>query len=156
VSVTAWRIVQRKFAKTTFDAEGARLYGGRWNSPGFAIVYTAQSQSLAALELLVHLDSESILQNYLAIPVTIPQNLILELDKSKLPNGWAAYPASKETRHLGDAWATERKSPVLQVPSAVIPIESNFLLNPAHPNFPDLIIGNPMNFKFDPRLSTSG
>ena len=152
MSLTAWRIVQRKFAKAAFDGEGARLFGGRWNSPGFAIVYTAQSQSLAALELLVHLDSEAILQNYLVIPVTIPQHFILELDKSKLPDGWAAYPASIETQHFGDTWVTERKSPVLQVPSAVIPSESNFLLNPAHPNFPDLIIGNPTEFTIDPRL----
>jgi RES domain-containing protein len=121
-----------------------------------AVVYAAQSQSLAALELLVHLDSEAVLQNYLAIPVSIPQHLMLRIQLADLPGNWAAYPAPIETRHFGDAWALERKSPVLEVPSAVIPSESNFLLNPEHPNFPDLIIGNPMNFKFDPRLSDSG
>jgi RES domain-containing protein len=71
VSVIAWRIIQRKFAKLAFRAEGARLFGGRWNSPGHPVVYTAQSLALAALEILVHVDSDKLLQDYLAIPATV-------------------------------------------------------------------------------------
>ena len=57
MSITAWRIVRARFADSAFDGEGARRYGGRWNSRGTRMVYTAGSQALAALEMLVHLDA---------------------------------------------------------------------------------------------------
>lgn len=152
MSVVAWRIIRRKFVKAAFSGEGARRFGGRWNSPGRAAVYTAQSQALAALEILVHLDSEELLQNYVAIPVTIPERLITQVHLSALPKNWRAYPASRATRAIGDAWLTQAASPVLQVPSTIIPSESNFLLNPAHRQFPKIRIGKPVRFHFDPRL----
>ena len=57
MTVVAWRIFKPKHEATAFTGEGARLYGGRWNSKGTSMVYAASSQSLAALELLVHLDA---------------------------------------------------------------------------------------------------
>jgi RES domain-containing protein len=135
VSVVAWRIIQRKFAKRAFRAEGARFFGGRWNSPGHAVVYTAQSLALAALELLVNVDSDKLLQDYVAIPVTVDPQLITKVDKSAPPNNWRAYPASKATRTIGDEWISEGVLPVLQVPSAVIPTEFNFAPNPSHTEF---------------------
>jgi len=153
MKTVVWRIIQRKFLKTAFTGEGARLYGGRWNSRGNAVIYTAQSQALAALEILVHLDSEKILQHYLAIPVSIPPDLIERLSPSALPKSWRAYPAPRSTRVIGDAWLARSSSPVLEVPSVVIPSESNFLLSPAHPQFSKLRIGKPLLFQFDPRLN---
>jgi RES domain-containing protein len=153
VSVIAWRIIQRKFAKLALRGEGARLFGGRWNSPGHAIVYTAQSLALAALEILVHVDSDKLLQDYVAIPVTVDPRLIAQVEESALPNNWRAYPASKATRTIGDAWISEGVLPVLQVPSAVIPTEFNFLLNPSHKDFRKLRIGKPQRFQFDRRLT---
>jgi RES domain-containing protein len=153
MNAVAWRIVHRKFAKIAFSGEGARLLGGRWNSPGRPVIYTAQSQALAALEILVHLDSEKLLRHYLAIPVTIPPHLIERLSPHFLPKNWRAYPAPRSTHAIGDAWLASANSPVLQVPSVVIPSESNFLLNPAHPHFFKLRIGKPVPFLFDPRLS---
>jgi RES domain-containing protein len=153
MKTVVWRIVQRKFIKTAFTGEGARLFGGRWNSPGRAVFYATQSQALAALEILVHLDSEKLLRHYLAIPVTIPQHLIERISPSSLPKNWRAYPAPHSTRAIGDAWLARAASPVLQVPSVVIPSESNLLLNPAHPLFSKLRIGKPIPFHFDPRLS---
>ncbi len=117
------------------------------------MVYTAQSQALAALEILVHVDSESLLRSYVAIPVTIEENLITSLDASKLPRNWHAYPAPRATRLLGDQWIIERKSAVLRVPSVVIPDESNYLLNPRHPDFRELVIGPSKTFKYDWRLT---
>jgi RES domain-containing protein len=152
VSVVAWRIIQRKFAKLAFTGEGARRFGGRWNSPGHAVVYTAQSLALAALEILVHVDSHRLLQDYVAIPVTIGQHLVTQVDDSALPNSWRTYPSSKATRTIGDAWVSQGASVVLQVPSAVIPSECNFLLNPAHRDFVKLRIGKAQRFRFDPRL----
>lgn len=153
MNIVAWRIVHRRFAKIAFTGEGARHFGGRWNSPGRHVVYTAQSQSLAALEILVHLDSEKLLRHYLAIPVTIPPHLIERLSLSSLPENWRAYPAPRSVRAIGDAWLGRSSSPVLQVPSVVIPSEFNFLLNPAHPRFPKLRLGKPVPFLFDPRLT---
>lgn len=156
MSVVAWRIIQRKVAKFAFTGEGARRFGGRWNSPGRAIIYTAQSLALATLEILVHVDSHQLLQDYVAIPVTVPQHLIVKVDDSALPNNWRAYSGAKATRTIGDAWVSQGVSPVLQVPSAVIPAECNFLLNPSHKNFGKLHIGKSRRFQFDPRLTRHG
>jgi RES domain-containing protein len=152
MNTVAWRIVQRRFAKTAFTGEGARLFGGRWSSAGCPVIYTAQSQALAALEVLVHLDSERLLQHYLAIPVTIPRHLIERLAPSAIPKNWRAYPAPRSTRAIGDTWLARAALPVLQVPSVVIPSEYNFLLNPAHPHFSRLRTGKPVRFPFDTRL----
>jgi len=150
VSVVAWRIIQRKFATLAFTGKGARLFGGRWNSPGHAVVYTAQSLALAALEILVHVDSDKLLQNYVAIPVIIGPQLITQVEESELPNNWRAYPASNAPRSIGDAWISRAILPVLRAPSAVIPAEYNFLLNPSHKDFEKLRIGKPQRFRFEP------
>ena len=142
----------RRFARTAFDGEGARLYGGRWNSRGVAIVYTAQSQSLAALEMLANAESTTLLQNYVLIPVEIDPNLIRTVDALTLPKNWQTYPPPQELRNIGDQWAAQGTSCALQVPSVIVPAESNFLLNPRHADFRKLKIGKPVRFRFDPRL----
>ena len=152
MSVSAWRIVKRKLAKDAFSGEGARLYGGRWNSPGVSVVYTAQSQSLAALELLVHLEISDVLHEYVVIEARFDASLITRLAKSDLPQNWRASPAPASARAIGDAWLAEEPSPVLELPSAVIPAENIFLLNPQHSAFAKIVIGNPLAFEFDPRL----
>ena len=83
--VTAWRITKRKHARNAFSGEGAREFGGRWNNPGTAVVYTAQHQSLAALEMLVHLDSSELLQSYVLIGVEFDESLVERVGASELP-----------------------------------------------------------------------
>ena len=151
--VTAWRIVKRKHSKTAFSGEGARLFGGRWNSPGIAMVYTAQSQSLAALEITVHLDSAELLEKYVLFGVGIDESLITHIDRSQLPRNWKADPPPARVRGIRDAWVTAGLSPVLEVPSVTVPAENNFLLNPRHRDFSRLRIGKPSSFRFDPRLA---
>ena len=90
MTLSAWRIVKRKYASSAFSGEGARLFGGRWNNPGVAMVYTAQSQSLAALELLVHLDSSDLLATYVVFEVRIDESLIARVDSAELPRHWRA------------------------------------------------------------------
>jgi RES domain-containing protein len=150
--VTAWRITKRKHARNAFTGEGAREFGGRWNNPGTAIVYTAQSQSLAALEMLVHLDSSELLQKYVLIGVEFDQSLIRPIDPSALPKHWRSEPPPAEARSIGDEWVFAGSSAVLQVPSALVPGENNFLLNPEHKDFARLRFGKPLAFRFDPRL----
>lgn len=149
---TSWRIVKTKYAASAFDGEGARVYGGRWNSPGTAMVYTAHSKSLAVLEILVHLDRTGVLPRYSLCAASFNENLVEHLDRSRPPNHWRAYPAPPELRAIGDVWAKSRSSAVLEVPSAIVQEESNYLINPAHPGFASIAVGDPEPFVFDPRL----
>jgi RES domain-containing protein len=149
----AWRVVKSARSADAFDGEGARLHGGRWNSPGISLVYTAQSESLAALELLVHLQNSRVLQqSYCTIPVEFEDAHVELLDPKTLPGDWRKHPAPNTLQALGDRWAKEQRTAVLQVPNAVIPRESNYLLNPHHPDFASIRISPPESFEFDARL----
>ena len=150
--ISAWRIVKRNRAKAAFNGEGTRLYGGRWNSPGVAMVYTAGSQSLAALEIVAHLDSTELLERYVVFEVKLDESAIVPVDESQLPRNWRVDPPPAKVRAIGDAWAAARASVVLQVPSVIVPAENNYLLNPRHPGFSRLLIGKPFPFRVDPRL----
>lgn len=153
MSFTAWRIIQRRQATRAFDGSGARKFGGRWNSPGTAIVYTAQSQSLAILEILVHLNAPDLLQRYVLLPVSIAEAFVEKLPAKTLPGNWRCTPAPSSLKNIGDEWVRSGRSVVLQVPSALVPAEHNFLLNPAHSDFTKIVIGEPVPFRFDSRLT---
>ena len=150
--VTAWRVVKRKYARDALSGEGAKLFGGRWSSPGVPLVYTAESQSLAALEMLVHLESADLLFYYVIFEVTFDRSLMQDPDHA-LPKGWDAEPVPNKIRAIGDRWATEKTSPVLRVPSAIVPAEHNFLLNPRHPKFASIQIGRQKPFRVHPKLA---
>jgi RES domain-containing protein len=156
--VSAWRVSRVKFAEppyNPFDGEGARSLGGRWNSPGIAVVYASGSLSLAVLEILVHADSLSVLPDHIAFPLDIPQPLIHELGLDELPDAWNDPSAPADLRRIGDEWARARRTVALRVPSAVIPSEFNFVLNPAHPEFERVAIGDRQKLEIDPRLLKS-
>ena len=119
------------------------------------MVYTAESQSLAALEMLVHLDSPDLLQKYVLIGVDIDDELVSQLDPSRLPRNWRDDPPPAQVRAMGDEWIVSGTSVVLRVPSALVPGENNFLLNPGHRDFARLRIGKPLSFRFDPRLGAN-
>lgn len=150
--ITAWRIVKAKHQARAFDGEGARRAGGRWNSPGLAMIYTAQSAALAALEMLVHLNSGALLSSYVLIPCSFPERVVLRLDRARLPARWRAHPAVPQLQLLGDAWLKNGLSAVLDVPSVIIPPDSNYLVNPAHPDFASIDVGPAQPFDFDARL----
>lgn len=151
--VPAFRITSKKYTATAFDGEGARLFGGRWNSKGTRMVYLASSYSLATLELLVHAEDYSLIEgNYDYVPVEIPDRCIEILDTKKLPANWNSPTVYANTQVLGDAWCKSETSVVLGVPSAVSSEERNFLVNPLHPDFGMLDIGDPVEYRLDPRL----
>jgi RES domain-containing protein len=155
--LTVWRLAAARHADRAFDGEGARLYGGRWNHPGVPVVYTSATLSLAALELFVHLDAEDVPEDRIAIPAEVPRGLdVEELRAEDLPAAWRSYPALEALKELGTAWARSRRTAVLQVPSAVIPAESNYLINPLHPQVSRITVREPAPFTFDRRLSKSG
>ncbi len=150
--ISVWRITKQKLAKTAFTGDGARLYGGRWNSPGKLVVYTAESRALALAELLVHLESSGVLSRYIVFQVEIDESYIAHLDLHDLPKNWRAEPAPKRLQTLGDEWLDSGKSAVLRVPSAIVGGEFNYLLNPLHPDFSKLRIHLPEKFAIDKRL----
>jgi RES domain-containing protein len=94
----------------------------------------------------------SLLPFYLAIPVTFDDSLVEKIDAELLPRSWRTNPSPSVLARLGNRWLTSGSSAVLQVPSAVIPHEPNFLLNPGHPDFPAIKIGDPFEVTTDPRL----
>ncbi|HEX2163360.1 MAG TPA: RES domain-containing protein [Thermoanaerobaculia bacterium] len=152
----AWRITKSRLADRAYDGEGARRIGGRWNSKGVAMVYASASASLALLEVLVHVEDESLLPAYTLISAELDEDLIHRLDEAALPPDWRSSPAPPELREIGDAWAASRRSVVLAVPSVVVPWETNLLLNPSHPRFAELRIDAPRRFELDQRLRRRG
>ena len=150
--IRAWRIVQTRFADRAFEGTGARLFGGRWNRRGTPVIYTAESLSLATLEILVNLDSAATLDRYLSIPVEFDDRLCKVLSLDALPDNWASDPVPPNVQVMGSRWAAAGESAVLVVPSAVVPQERNFLLNPQHPDFAQIRIGRSTAFDFDQRL----
>ena len=146
-----WRLCKSKYAANAFSGEGARLYGGRWNYPGYPVVYTAESRSLAILEHRVH--TAEIVPQLVLIPADLPDTTpVTRISLKLLPVDWNTYPAPEELRQMGTDWITSAETAVLVVPSAVIPGDQNVLLNPSHPDFDTLRIGQPETFTYDRRL----
>lgn len=149
--LTVWRLVTARFADSAFSGEGARLYGGRWNRKGVPMVYAAATQSLAMLEMLVQ--DEPLRARYVVIPATLPKGLKIErIAPDQLPADWRDLSARESLQAIGSDWVKRQSSTVLAVPSAVIPTESNYLLNPQHPSFARIEIGKPQDFVTDLRL----
>ena len=147
----AWRIVKAKHGDDAFSGEGAFRYGGRWNPAGTRLVYVSASLSLATLEILVHLRPGAPFA-FGTFRIHFDDSLLERLDPSDLPDEWREEPPSPSTQSIGDAWARSAHSAVLAVPSAVIPEERNFLLNPAHPDFSKITIDPMRPFALDRRL----
>lgn len=146
-----WRISREKYWK--FDGEGASVAGGRWNSKGTAMVYTSATLSLAALEYLVNVGIEEVPVDLISISAEVPASVARrEVGVEDLPAKWRAYPAPEKLAEIGTAWAKSLETAVLIVPSAVIPEEKNWLVNPRHPDARRITIAQKSAFSFDSRL----
>lgn len=150
--IQVWRITDHKYGKSAFSGEGARIWGGRFNSPGTPAVYTSGSLSLALLEILIQINDRSHLQNKVLFQAEIPEKLIQTLSQNQLPDQWSHIPAAKSSQVYGDRWIASKKSPVLRVPSVVVPQEFNFVLNPKHEHFKSIIISDALPLPLDPRF----
>jgi RES domain-containing protein len=153
MTITAWRITKKKYVDNAFSGEGAKIFGGRWNPVGYPTVYVAQNLSLAILELIVHLTDDSDITRFVAIPVAFDRSLVHVLPQSQLPENWFDLPISEQSQMVGKKWHERKQSVLLQVPSSVVPTESNFLINPLHPQFAQLEIGSPQSLCIDQRIS---
>ncbi len=154
-TLRAYRIVKTKRAASAFDGEGARRAGGRWITPGTRLVYLAESVALAMLEVLVHLDDISLRAVYSFVPIWFPHSCVAVPGQNQmppLPSNWAEVPAPAQCGLYGNEWIASGRSLALRVPSVVVPWESNFLLNPQHPDFARAEIGPAQSFDLDGRL----
>jgi RES domain-containing protein len=149
---SAWRIVRESRANTAFTGEGPWRYGGRWNSPGVHVVYVSEYQSTAAFEVFVNRVPFILEEKYKAFHLEWPADLIEILPAKKLPPNWRISPPPAETMEIGDRWVQENRSAVLALPSAISPADTNFLLNPRHPDFKRIHTHPPIDYNFDPRL----
>ena len=149
----AYRLIRAEYAAMPLSPAGAREHGGRWNSPGVPAVYAAASISLALLEILVHLPHPEALAAYRLCQFSFDERDVDFLADPQLPVDWRRSPFSKNSQELGDAWIERAAALALSLPSAVVPQERIFLINPLHPGFADLaallaFIDTPL----DPRL----
>jgi RES domain-containing protein len=134
------------------SGKGAKMYGGRWNSFGLPAVYTTEHISLAVLEILVHVKTLQTPLNYYLITLEIPENVpLVSIDYKKMKKNWKDDTSYLQS--MGDEFLNSKKSLVLKVPSAIIEVENNFIINPAHPDIEKIKILNAENFIFDKRLS---
>lgn len=150
-----FRIEREKYLNSALSGIGASLSEGfRWNSLSTRMVYTAESRALAILEVSVHLDlQEDLPTDRYLITLEIPDEVeILELDQMDLPLNWDAKPPTVETQLIGDDFVTQQTAAVLKVPSAIVPEECNYLINPLHPDAQKIKITTSKQLLFDARL----
>lgn len=127
------------------------MAGGRWSRPGEAVVYASASLALAAIETFVHLGEDGLHIAFVCFRIEIPDSVVVQRCRQP-PKGWRAEPPQETSMRYGSAWLRRNRSAVLEVPSAIVPSENNYLLNPNHPEFPLLRIGRARPFTFDPRM----
>ncbi len=147
-----YRLSKEQYAED-LSGLGARLSGGRWNSPGVALVYTSESRALCTAEIAVHTGLGLLPTDYRLVTIFFPdQALQSEIDPLKLPHDWRSFPYPPFTRIIGDEFVKENSYLILKVPSAVVPGDFNYLINPAHAEISQVRIVKTEPFGFDKRL----
>ena len=151
-----YRIAQAKYADD-LSGNGARLYGGRWNSEGNFALYTSSSRSLALLETLAHTPAKLLqVKEYILITLFLPDLInIIQVDYKKLPAGWDDTEIKLFTQKTGDDFLAAQKGLVLKVPSVSVPEEMNFMINPLHADYKKVKIIHRRRINFDKRISSN-
>ena len=146
-----WRLARSRYR--ALDGEGARRAGGRWNSKGVAVVYASSTLSLAALEMLVHVDPASAPDDLVALGIEVPDDLLpATLAQTDVPHDWRAVEPPAQCRAIGDHLVARGERLGLWLPSVIIPQERNVLINPQHADMLRLRVVHDAPFQFDPRL----
>lgn len=154
----AWRIAADTpdYSADDLSGTGAKITGGRWNRTGTPVLYCAGNIALACLETFVHLDSRGLPLNRYLVRIVIPDEIwqkATQLDVAGRKHvGWDAMPYGKVSLDLGEQWAASRASALLIVPSAIVPEESNILINPLHPDAARMTATKIRKWLYDPRM----
>lgn len=154
--LTGWRIAAPDHAhnpEEMMSGEGAFRYGGRWNSKGTRVVYLGTSIAQAAMELLVHLGRADILRQFNKMEVAFDESHMQHISIADLPDNWSQPSMASSVQDVGDAWVRDLSSLILQVPSAAVTGEFNYLVNPNHDEVASLTYSVITPFGYDPRLS---
>lgn len=146
-----YRIGKTKHAKD-LTGEGARLFGGRWNHPGTACIYTAETRALSLLEYTTHVSLHDIPRALSFTCIVIPDDAIYELELGSLPGNWTAWPHPKDSRDFGNDLLTAAEYLVLKFPSAILPDEFNYLINPLQARMKEVAIHSVNDYAYDVRL----
>lgn len=147
-----YRISKAPYAED-LSGEGARLYGGRWNRKGVPVLYTSETVSLAALEILVNLSIADFPDDFHLLTIGIPEDLpVKTLTTEMMPYNWREYPAPAELAAIGTNWCKKGDELLLRVPSSVVPHEWNVLINPLHEMMEQVTVASCEPFGFDARL----
>jgi RES domain-containing protein len=149
-----YRITQKEYAED-LSGNGARLFGGRWNSEGFSALYTSSSRSLALLETLAHTPAKMLdVRVYHLITLSVPDNTITQkISLSNLLSGWDAPDTRPFTKKIGDTFLSDNKNLLLEVPSVMMPEEINYVINPLHEHFKQVKLINKRRIYFDKRIA---
>ncbi|WP_136668901.1 RES family NAD+ phosphorylase [Flavobacterium sp. H122] len=143
----------RKKHPITLSGKGASICGGRWNSKGTEVVYTAQSRALSMAEVAVHLSLATLPNDFVMLTVEIPDDIpFVTIDETDLVKGWNVFPHSFATQIIGDEFIRNNDACLLKVPSAVVKGDFNFLINPYHEDFKRIKIIDQTDFPFDKRI----
>ena len=133
------------------SGEGAKIYGGRWNSEGIPAVYFASSRALAVLEVLVHLPTGLLPRNFCMATFEVNADFT-EFNADELPAKWQSIPFTKTTQMMGNQFFKESKSLLLKVPSAIVSGDFNYVVNPLHNSITKVKLVEKVGFSFDDRL----
>lgn len=147
-----WRICRTRYAESAYSGEGTVRRPGRWHYRGTRMAYASESLALATLEMRVGLGEEPDVHEYVAVYADLPASLISHHFGTALPPDWQSVPAADASRELGSAWVREGREVATRVPSSVVPLEYNYLLNPTHPDFALVRVGEPIPYRLDGRL----
>lgn len=146
-------MLRAAYARTPFDGEGAYRYGGRWSSLGTRLAYASEHQSLAMLEYFVHLDPEDAPEDLILAAADVPDSVSRQRIKaSELPANWRETPAPPDLAKIGDEFVTKAEMCVLMVPSALAVSENNWLINPHHPGFSQIVVHATEPLRYDSRM----
>jgi RES domain-containing protein len=146
-----FRITKTKFIDD-LGGTGARLHGGRWNSVGVSVLYTASLRSLAMLEALAYTPFSLLYDCSLATLVIPDTAAMLLLQPADLPAYWDRHPAPASTAVFGDQFLKENKYLLIGVPSAILPEEYNYLINPLHSQINEITISHQRPLVFSSRF----
>ena len=147
-----FRIAKKQYLKD-LSGEGSRLFGGRWNKKGMAMLYFSDSLSTSLLEVLVHLDFKHLTSDFGYIEIDIPDTLIdTKLKLKDLNTNWRDNPPKSSTINFGSTFLKANKKLGLKVPCAILPMASNILINPRHKDITKLKIIKVADLDIDSRL----
>lgn len=146
-----YRIALPEFIED-LSGTGAKLYGGRWNEQGTAVVYFASSRAMAIMELLVHLSGDDLDRDYSLAVFEVPDDSLEQVVIKDLPSNWKSYEAEPFLKAVGHQFITDGNKLILKVPSVLVEEESNVLMNPSHRDANKVKLISKRVFKFDRRL----